>query len=115
MSNVDHISLSNVIIKISNVSIDNINQNINFSVQSASTPSLQTNVYGSATLSECLNLSQGDIVSLIWNRASNQCANWLLYVNRTDINLPALNGTTFTPSNQFISVPMGGSSNVFIP
>lgn len=100
-----NISLSNVTIKITNVSVDNMNQNINFNVQSGPNPSLQTSIYGSASLSDCIKLSQGEIVDLIWTRAASQCANWLIYVNRTDLNLSSLNGTTYTPSNLTIPFP----------
>ena len=101
------ISLRNVTVKITHLTVDNMNQTMNFNIQSVEHPSFQTTVFGSATLAECINLSQSEIVDLIWSRASTQGANWLAYMNRTDLDLSSLNGTVYKPSNLFIS----GSSN----
>ena len=101
MSN--QVSLDNVTIKIVNANVDNVNQSINFNLQSKSFPSLRTSVYGSANLSECSTLSQEEIVSLIWNRASSQCAQWIQYVNRSDLDIPSLSGTIYTPDSNFVT------------
>lgn len=103
MSNL--LSLDNVTIKIANANVDNLTHSINFNLQSKNFPSLRTNVLGSAKLSECATLSQEEIVSLIWNRASSQCAQWIQYVNRSDLDIPALSGTIYTPDSNFVTIP----------
>ena len=105
-----NISLSNVSIKILSTNVDNMNQNINFNLQSTINPILSTNVYGSAALHECLQLSQSEIVDLIWSRASYQCVNWLQFVSRPDINLASLNGSVFSPSNNYVTLNFGASN-----
>jgi hypothetical protein len=107
------VSLSNLAIKIVNTNIDNLNQNMNFTIQSVANPSLQTNVYGSATLQECISLTQSQIVDLIWSRAAVQSVNWIQYVNRQDINIPSLNGSTYIPTTP--TIPLSSASNVYTP
>lgn len=98
-------SLENVTIKISNTNFDTNNQNMNFNIQLKSNPSVQTIVYASATLSECTDLNQQEIIDLIWSRAATQCVSWLKYVNRKDLNLSGLSGTVYTPRDLTIPSP----------
>lgn len=86
-----------------------------FAIQLKTNEMIQTNVYGSVSLNECVSLTQEQIVDLIWSRAAIQCFQWLIYVNRTDIDMSSLNGTVYTPKEMTIVQRSSNPMQIYTP
>ena len=54
-----------------------------------------TTVTGCLSLVECSTLHEGQIVDRAWTAGKLSIANWLVYVQRTDVNIAAMAGQVY--------------------
>jgi hypothetical protein len=56
-----------------------------------------TTVTGCLSLVECSNLDESHIVDRAWTAGKVSIADWLAYVQRTDVNIAAMAGQGYVP------------------